>query len=49
MKDNTFIFICNNDRWNFFENVKNEGHIESWKCTQSVQLGDKFLYTSRRK
>ena len=42
MKDNTYIFICNNDKWNFFDNVKNEGHIEPWKCTKSVKLGDKF-------
>ena len=42
MKDNTYIFICNNDKWNFFDNVKKEGHIEPWKCTKSVKLGDKF-------
>ena len=42
MKDNTYIFICNNDKWNFFDNVKNEGHIEPWKCTKSLKLGDKF-------
>ena len=42
MKDNTYIFICNNDKWNFFDNVKSEGHIEPWKCTKSVKLGDKF-------
>ena len=42
MKDNTYIFICNNDKWNFFNNVKKEGHIEPWKCTKSVKLGDKF-------
>ena len=42
MRGNTYIFICNNDKWNFFDNVKNEGHIEQWKCTKSVKLGDKF-------
>lgn len=42
MKNNKFIFICNNDKWNFFENVKEEGHIEPWKCTKSVKLGDEF-------
>ena len=42
MKDNTYIFICNNDKWNFFDNVKSEGNIEPWKCTKSVKLGYKF-------
>ena len=42
MKNNKFIFICNNDKWNFFENVKEVGHIEPWKCTKSVKLGDEF-------
>lgn len=40
--NNKFVFICNNDRWNFFENVKEEGHIETWKCTKLVKLGDEF-------
>lgn len=42
MKNNKFVFICNNDKWNFFENVKEEGHIEPWKCTKAVKLGDEF-------
>lgn len=42
MKTNKFVFICNNDKWNFFENVKEEGHIEAWKCSKSVKLGDEF-------
>lgn len=40
MKTNKFLFICNNDKWNFFENVKEKGHIEAWKCSKSVKLGD---------
>lgn len=40
MKINKYVFICNNDKWNFYENVKQEGHIENWKCTKSVKVGD---------
>lgn len=39
---NKYIFICNNDRWDFFDNVKNEGHIVTWKSTKSVKMGDEF-------
>jgi uncharacterized protein (UPF0218 family) len=42
MENNEFVFICNNDKWNFFDNIEQEGHIESWKCTKSVKNGDKF-------
>ena len=40
MDNNKYVFICNNDKWNFYENVKEEGHIETWKCTKSVKVGD---------
>lgn len=39
---NKYIFICNNDRWSFFDNIKNEGHIETWKSTKSVKMGYEF-------
>lgn len=42
MKSSKYVFICNNDKWNFFDHVKNEGHIESWKSTKDVKYGDKF-------
>ena len=42
MENNEFVFICNNDKWNFFDNIKQEGHIESWKCTKNVKNGDTF-------
>ncbi|MDU3802262.1 hypothetical protein [Paraclostridium bifermentans] len=43
MNKNKFIFVCNNDDWDFFKNIKeNKDGEVSWKCTKDVKIGDEF-------
>ncbi|GAA0711509.1 hypothetical protein GCM10008904_23970 [Paraclostridium ghonii] len=43
MSKNKFIFICNNNDWEFFKNIKeNKDDTVSWRCTKDVKKGDEF-------